>query len=90
MSTLNHVYILKVVDLRKELAGFPGEGVAVNACETKECQCCGRKIKKLHHMASGHVLGSECAYWLAVPAYRMGRPPGKKLAAFARSVGVVA
>ena len=52
------------------------------------CQCCGRVVKKVHVMANGLNLGSECAAWLATPAYRYGRKPAKKVAALLATCGI--
>lgn len=53
-----------------------------------DCQCCGRNIRKVHLLSTGHKVGSECAGWLGYPSYRIGRKPAAKLAAFARNLGI--
>jgi hypothetical protein len=52
------------------------------------CDCCGRQIRKVYEMRTGHCLGSECALWLSIPLSRHGRKPSHKLATFARSLGI--
>jgi len=84
----NRLAVVRKIDLAKDLAGVPGDVIALTADEMIECQCCGRKVRHVYVMETGHKLGSECAGWLETPVYRMGRKPAKKLAALAASLGI--
>lgn len=84
--TIKHLQISRI----QKLGGKGSEFKAVATPELAECACCGRKIRNLHHMTNGDVLGSECAYWFQDNGYRMGRPATKVYIAYAERRGLIA
>ena len=52
------------------LGGNTDEHIAVTADEMAQCQCCGRKIRKIDILSNGLQVGSECSTYLTRPDIR--------------------
>jgi hypothetical protein len=72
MTTTTRIQIRREFDIRKA-DWFTGQKVAAEKGEMFQCECCGRLIVKVCEMMNGLFVGSECAYYMALPVYRLGR-----------------
>ncbi len=83
---------IRIIRTEKLGKGPRGEVKEVAAGELKTCDCCGRSIKLLAHMANGDILGEDCALLVSRPDIRRlasnQRRPNKPVAAYLLRNGI--
>lgn len=77
MTTTRVLRVLRTIDLRPADWGT-GKRLAATTADTTDCQVCGKRgLVRVSQMENGMLVGSECAGYLSLPVYRIGRTNAK-------------